>query len=249
MASIKAGNATYGHSIGIVMQHDGLIRLPGDVGNLTTYSFPVTYAIVDPVPDSVLKTSVVLDYADPYVEAACELERLGCTAITTGCGFLSLLQPVLSTAVHVPVFSSSLIQVPLVSAMLRPGQKVGIMTAGAATLSEEHFQAVGWSSSDYPVSVIGIEEEDPENSFSRYNLMRVADHPKAISIMEAGMIRLAKRLVDRDPSVGAIVFECTNMPPFARAVQRAVNLPVFDIVTLINMVHETIVRRPYDGHL
>jgi hypothetical protein len=39
------------------------------------------------------------------------------------------------------------------------------------------------------------------------------------------------------------------MPPFADAVQRAVNLPVFDAVTLINMVHEAVTRRPYGGHL
>ena len=62
------------------------------------------------------------------------------------------------------------------------------------------------------------------------------------------MVRLARTLVERDPAVGAIVFECTNMPPFADAVQRAVNLPVFDIVTLINMVHEAVTRKPYRGY-
>jgi hypothetical protein len=62
------------------------------------------------------------------------------------------------------------------------------------------------------------------------------------------MIRLAQKLVAQEPTVGAIVLECTNMPPFAAAVQRAVNLPIFDIVTLINMLHESVTRRPYAGH-
>ena len=74
------------------------------------------------------------------------------------------------------------------------------------------------------------------------------EDPDVVPKMEQSMVRLAQQLVARDPAVGAIVLECTNMPPFAAAVQRAVNRPIFDIVTLINMVHESVSRRPYVGH-
>ena len=247
MYAVAPGRATYGHAIGIIMQHDGLVRLPGDVGNLTTYAFPVTFRVVGDFPMDAIFTPALHDHAARFVEAACELEALGCKAIAAGCGFLALLQPVLAGAVRVPVFSSALIQVPLVAAMLRPGQKVGILTAGARSLTERHFNAVGWSASRVPISVIGI-EEDEAGDFSRHNLGLVIDDPTMVPRLEASMVRLARKLVERDPAVGALVFECTNMPPFADAVQRAVNLPVFDIVTLINMVHEAVTRRPYHGY-
>jgi Asp/Glu/hydantoin racemase len=247
MYSVGEGRATYGHSIGIIMQHDGLIRLPGDVGNLTTYSFPVTFRILRDFPMSAMMTPQLTDHADCFIEAARDLVAMGCTAISAGCGFAALMQPLVAAAVDVPVALSALIQVPLVSAMLPPGKKVGIITANGQRLTEAHYNAVGWSSSQIPIAMIGI-EEDSHGDFSRHNLLRVEADPAVIPKMAAGMIRLVQKLVDQEPAVGAIVLECTNMPPFAAGVQRAVNLPVFDIVTLINMLHESVTRRPYVGH-
>jgi Asp/Glu/hydantoin racemase len=247
MYSVSEGRATYGHSIGIIMQHDGLIRLPGDVGNLTTYSFPVTFRVLSDFPMGAMMTPQLADYADLFIEAARDLVAMGCTAVSAGCGFAALLQPKVAKAVNVPVFMSALIQVPLVSAMLPPGRKVGIITANGECLTEAHYNAVGWSSAEIPISMIGI-EEDYHGDFSRHNLLRIGQEPEVIARMEASMVRLAQKLVASNPLVGAVVLECTNMPPFAAAVQQAVSLPVFDIVTLINMVHESITRRPYAGH-
>ena len=57
----------------------------------------------------------------------------------------------------------------------------------------------------------------------------------------------AQKLVREHPDVGAIVFECTNMAPYAHLVQQAVSLPVFDIQTLTNMVFEGTHRAPYSS--
>lgn len=248
MYLVPEGRATYGHSIGVIMQHDGLARLPGDVGNLTTFSFPVTYCVVSDFPMDAMKSLALREYAGLFIDAARYLESMGCVAITAGCGFLALLQPVLAEAVQIPVLTSALIQVPFVSAMLRKKQKVGIITASSTALCEEHFNAVGWSSRDIPISVIGI-EEDASSDFRAHNFGRAARDLEMFERIEASMARLARSLVQRDPTVGAIVFECTNMPPYADAVQKAVNLPVFDIVTLINTVHEAVTRTRYHGHM
>jgi Asp/Glu/hydantoin racemase len=50
-------------------------------------------------------------------------------------------------------------------------------------------------------------------------------------------IRVARRLVAEHPDVGALVLECTNMPPYTADIQRETGLPVFDIVSLVTMVH------------
>ena len=37
--------------------------------------------------------------------------------------------------------------------------------------------------------------------------------------------------------VGAIVLECTNLPPYAAALAAAVGLPVYDIYSMISYFH------------
>ena len=49
------------------------------------------------------------------------------------------------------------------------------------------------------------------------------------------------------PEMGALVIECTDLPPFAHLIQEKIHVPVFDIVTLTNMVYETLVRTRYKG--
>jgi hypothetical protein len=43
--------------------------------------------------------------------------------------------------------------------------------------------------------------------------------------------------VSEHPDVGAVVLECTNMPPYTADIQRETGRPVFDIVSLVRLVH------------
>jgi Asp/Glu/hydantoin racemase len=65
--------------------------------------------------------------------------------------------------------------------------------------------------------------------------------------IEREVIDGARRLVAEHPDVGAILLECSDMPPFAWAVQHAVGLPVFDFITMINWIYHGVVQRPYEG--
>jgi len=51
---------------------------------------------------------------------------------------------------------------------------------------------------------------------------------------------VARRLVEGHPEIGALVLECTNMPPYRADIQSATGLPVFDITTLVRMVHDAV---------
>ncbi|HEY0275734.1 MAG TPA: aspartate/glutamate racemase family protein, partial [Paenirhodobacter sp.] len=48
---------------------------------------------------------------------------------------------------------------------------------------------------------------------------------------------VGRAFVARYPDIGALVLECTNLAPHARALQQATGLPVFDSVTLVNWFH------------
>jgi hypothetical protein len=52
----------------------------------------------------------------------------------------------------------------------------------------------------------------------------------------------------RAPDMGAIVVECSMLPPYAAAVQRETSLPVFDFVTMIDYVYAGTHRTPYHGY-
>jgi hypothetical protein len=97
-----------------------------------------------------------------FIKGAQELEKEGVRAITTTCGFLALFQQKMAEAVNIPVFTSSLMQVPLVYAMLKPTQKVGIITINAESLTRRHLSSVGVDK--VPHVIVGTEGEE---EFSR----------------------------------------------------------------------------------
>ena len=61
------------------------------------------------------------------------------------------------------------------------------------------------------------------------------------ALAEQDVVAAGIELVRSHPEVGAIVLECTNMPPYTADIQRETGRPVFDIVTLVTMVHDALV--------
>lgn len=238
---VYGGRGCYGSAIGILMLDSKMPRIPGDIGNATTFRFPVMYKIIEGA-----SSQRVIDKADdsliePFVKGARELAAAGCKAICTSCGFLAMFQRELAAAVEVPVFTSSLIQAGMVYSMLTPEQKVGVLTAKKEFLGARHFDSVGIG--HVPLVVEGIDNSCFIKAFDAG-----ADCYDE-RLFEEEMAEASRRLVKRDGEIGAVVLECTNMPPFAHIVQRETGLAVFDIVTLVNYVYEAVVKRRYEGHM
>jgi Asp/Glu/hydantoin racemase len=231
---VKGGRTNYGEAIGILMLDTKFPRIPGDIGNALTFDFPVKYKKVKGATSQRVVREADPSLIAPFIETARELEEEGVSAITTSCGFLAVFHEYLADAVSIPVFTSSLLQVPIVFRMLKKGQKVGIMTASKPHLTELHFKGAGIK--DIPLVIYGMEEQE-EFPAVFLDQKETLDIEKA----ESEMVQVATKMVSENPDVGAIVFECTNMPPFRKAVQQAVNLPVFDIVTLMNYVYDSVI--------
>src|SRR5713226_6451818 len=233
MASGRVGGGfnQYGFTVGILMLDTRFPRIPGDMGNAATFPFPVRYHRVPGAdPDLVVRRGAAV-LMPAFVEGAKRLESEGVGAITTNYGFLVKFQRELAAAVKVPVFTSSLLLVPLVHRMLPRGRRVGIMTVSAVTLGPEHLEGAGIGS-DIPIAVAGMETE---KEFTRVLL---GDEPVLdVDLAREEHVRVARRFTSQYPDLGAIVLECTNMPPYADDIRRETGLPVFDIVSLITMVH------------
>jgi Asp/Glu/hydantoin racemase len=238
---MKRGYATYGHNIGIIMLECSFTRLPGDMGNATTFKFPVLYHVVRGVPVEKIINERDESYLPAFVKAARALEAAGVRAITTSCGCLALYHSVLAKAVKVPVFSSTLIQVPLVYTMLGGIGKICILAADSRLLSEDHFRSVGWSMQDISIVMASMHEceEFPKlaGGYSEIDFRKIEN--EAISVVQ--------KTLASEPDVRAIVIECTNLVPYASAIQEHVGLPIFDIVTLTSMMQEVTARKRFKG--
>ena len=161
-----------------------------------------------------------------FLEAAAELVALGAEALTTNCGFLSLFQREIAAHVGVPVMTSSLLQVPWVQATLPPGRRVGLVTVSAATLTAAHLVAAGVPA-DTPVA--GTEHG---REFFRV-LIQAASTDMDVDLARQDVLDAGADLVRRHPDVGAVVLECTNMPPYAAALARAIGRPVYDVYSMV----------------
>ena len=237
MATIYGNKTTYGQKIGILMLDTHFPRVPGDIGNATSFPFPVAFRIVREATAETVVNQQNPALIEPFCKAAQELEAEGCKCIVTSCGFMAIFHKEIVASVNIPVISSSLLQVRLVSSMLAPGKKIGIITAKAPALGEKHFKGVDIT--DVDKVVYGIEDtEFGQTFFQDYDFID-------LDLAQEEMVKVAKKMLSEHPDVGAIVLECTNMPPFTKALQEATGLPVFDIINLIRYVHDAIVSPGY----
>ena len=224
--------------IGILMLDTAFPRIPGDMGNAETWPFPVLYRVVR----GATARKVVLDGAHgllpEFLAAARELVREGARAITTTCGFLSIYQAELARAVGVPVATSAMMQVPWVQAMLPPGRRVGLVTVSVSTLTPAHLAGAGVPP-DTPI--VGI---DTAGEFFR--VIVNAEKPDLnVALAQQEVVDAARQLLARFPEVGAIVLECTNMPPYAAALQAQTGVPVYDVHSLITWLHAGLCPRRF----
>lgn len=228
-------------AIGLLALDTHFAKPPGHIRNIASLPFPVVRAVVRGTTISELLDRPSDTFFAPFLDAARDLERRGCAAITGSCGFMALYQRELAAAVSVPVFSSSLIQIPLMHQMAGARGRVGVITAKKAALTADHLRAVGAEAT--PVAIAGMEDQPEFSQVVLAGKRRQLDEDK----VAAELVAVARHLVAGHGDISSIVLECTDLPPYAHALQAATGLPVADLTTLAGMVHAIVTRRRYSG--
>jgi Asp/Glu/hydantoin racemase len=233
------GKAIYGAPLGILMLEAKFPRIPGDMGNAATWPFPVLYRVVRGASPERVVLNGASGLLESFLEAAADLVSLGAEAITTNCGFLSLFQRELAAHVRVPVATSALMQVPWVQSLLPPGEQVGVITVSAASLTHRHLDAVGVPR-DTPI--VGTEDG---REFFRV-LIRGESQNMDITLATEDILNAGRALKRQHPNLGAVVLECTNMPPYAKALREELGVPIFDIYSLVTWFHAGVRPRQFE---
>lgn len=236
------GQVSYGESIGILLLDTFTPFIPGDVGNATTYSFPVRYQTIKGFTFEKLlqKDRSMLN---SILEAGHNLVNEGVKAITSDCGYMALYQKEIANELRVPVFLSSLLQIPFLSAMLRKDEKIGIICSKSSGFEDELLVKLGINPNT-PLCVRGMEGKE--------HFVKAAHEEIGVldsAAIEEEVVAVAQTMVTEDPKVKIILLECSSLPPYAAAVQRKVNLPVFDFITMINYVQSALVQTRYTGFM
>ena len=236
---MRGGYTNYGQDVGILMLETHFPRLPGDIGNARTFGFPVMYLTISGASPTRIVKERDSTLLKPFIDGARELEKRGVKAITTSCGFLALWQEELAAAVSIPLFTSSLLQIPFLFRIFGGRGTIGVLTARAQSLTQEHFAQCG--ANELPIVIAGMDESPEftrvflEEANSKEDCTMDTDRVRDELILAAGW------LIDEHPDIRAVVLECTNMPPFRKEIANKIGKPVFDIVTLTKFIYSGLI--------
>lgn len=217
--------------LGILQVNTSFHRPVGDVGNASTWSIPVRIKIVeDADKEEVVKGSRAYSkkFIETWLKAADELVEEGAVALVTSCGFLATMHPILQKALSVPVGTSALLQVPIAKSLVPPDKTIGILTFDSESLGQEHLLAVG---ANVNTPIAGV----PKNG--AFQKILAGEKEFNYEAIKEDIIFAARQLLNEHENIGGLVLECTNMPPYKRALFEEFGLPVWDILTLGNFVY------------
>lgn len=241
VVSMQKGQNIAGCPVGILYIDDVWYPMvPGNIVNGYTFDFPVRLRPVEGLTiDNLFSTADQV--SEMVLATAQKLVNEGCRAISGACGFFGNYQTLVAEALDVPVALSSLMQINSILPLLKPSQKLGVLTADQSSLSDTLLAQCGVFSHER--LVIRDLRNAPEfscilegrGSFDNGKVEREVVG-KALSCME-------------EADIGAILLECSDMPPYAWAVQAACKVPVFDFTTLIRWLYNGVAQTPYCGFI
>jgi hypothetical protein len=247
--SVIGGRAYYGHALGILL-FDGRRYpvLPGDVANASGYDVPVRLKVVKglfdvPPPPSAWPDGRPPEGARLMREAAIELAAEGVRAIVAACGFFVSLQDYLAEAVPVPVFTSPLILIPLLSRMMG-NRKLGVLTASASLL-DARFLAVAGVTPGMNIAIQGI-EDSTEFYATHMGGTRIE---MDVALLRRQVVGIAARFARAHADMAGLLVECSNLPTFSADIQREIGLPVYDYFTFIKFIQASVLQAPFEGFL
>jgi aspartate/glutamate racemase len=203
---------------GVLMLDTQFPRWKGDVGCPDGWPVELLYQKVNGMfPKEIVRSSDTLQQHDVlpfFVQAAEDLISQGVGGITTSCGFLILLQNELQSRLPVPVITSSLLLLPQ---LLADNATVGVLTMDELALGDAHFLAAGVLQKD--LSRLRIQGVSPSEEFASAIMQNRLQ--MNFEAAQSSVVSAATLLQKNSPELQHVVLECTNMPPYAKAIEAA----------------------------
>lgn len=215
----------------------GLVQLESLVGNSTnpaSYSFPVCFRRIKGANIETVLENPSAQVLATMIDESKKLVAEGIKAISTSCGFNAVFQQELAEALDVPVFTSSLLLIPLVRRTLPKSKAIGVITAKKAALRKMHFEAAGITDLEN-IFVFGMEKCPEWNKIfiapnSDVDLEKISDE----------VLRTAISAKKEHPEIASFILECTDLPPFAGLIRETLRTPVYDFISMLNFMADAV---------
>lgn len=218
-----------GYRVGILTLDTSHPLALGNVQNAESFPFPVSYAVVRDVTFAGLMGGDPSALA-PILAGIAELEGRGVSVIVGACGSFANYQQDAARASRVPVILSIMLEVPLLLNALPLHAKLGIVFARTSTFTDRVRSQCGIQDTSRIVSI----GADAIPAFA--SILHQEQSLDGVAL-ELGLVDLTKHAVREHPDIGAWLLQCSDLPPYAAAIQRATSLPVFDMSLLIDHVY------------
>ena len=241
---INDGSIGTGEAVGVIVLNSKIPCPPGHISNAWTFDFPVHYLQIDEAGLDEVVNKGDQSIVEAIIRGAKQLELDGCRAILADCGYFGNYQKEIAASVDVPVYMSSVIQASWIAIALKPDQKIGIICANKDGITDQMFEACGVGKDVRDRCIVRGAGGNPE--FDKL----LADYGELdFEAIKNEVVDIAVEMTEEHPEIGAILLECTDMPPYSYAIQAATNLPVYDATSLIKYVNSVVTQRPYGGFM
>lgn len=220
--------------IGVLLFEQAGERMLGDPGLPGSLPFPVLLGSVPGSYRELIQGSPAA--RDRLCRAARRLAQEGAGAIVGDCGLMVLYQREIAQSAGVPVAASSLILLPLLRQLIGQDRTIGILTGHSQLLGYAHLIAAGASGLD-GLTIQGMEEEP---HFRQVVIEGQGRHD--YDLMRRDVLRAAEKLLGRGKPVGGLLLECSNLCTYAWELSQTFHLPVFDIGTAAQFLHQSLVK-------
>jgi len=229
----------------------GIVRLDynyppaaGDIDCPASYGYDVIYRSVPGLTFEMAQAGkMTMEVLKEFKLAVKWLEGHGASGITGDCGFMMAFQPIARDVATVPVFMSSMVQCPMISLAYDKFDKVMIVTANDKTLKPQKdalLSHCGFNVDDDRFIIIGAQDVPGFDAVANGDAVDV-------EFVTPGMVTLIKDCLKKNPTIRAIVLECTELPPYADAIRQATALPVWDAITCADFFISAYLDNPRFG--
>ena len=229
----EGGKLHYEIPVGILCLESYFPKLRGHLRNPNTYPFPTVVHVLKGLDIPKMLFAPSQEMVDILLDGAKELERQGVHAIAGSCGFMALFQKELSNAVRIPIFTSSLLQLPLIRAMHGESSSIGVLTASEKALTQKHLDAFKTD-----INTIYIKGMEGNDEFWETVILGQR-HDFDMDRLEKEIVSTALSFIE-EKKLDALLLECTDLPPFAKQIQQKSDVPVYDINSLMRLVQSSV---------
>ena len=230
LASIKEVELTTKHNpvLGILRLDYNYPAAPGDIDHPGSFNYEVCYRVIPGLTFEMCQTGALTDEVKSQcIDAVRFLESQNVSGITGDCGFMINIQELVKENTNLPVFLSCLIQLPSIVLSLNFDEEIAIFTANSDALEpieEELDRVCNLPAHDHRLKIVGCQDVP--------GFEAVAEGKRVdVEKVEPGIIDLTNKFLEKNPNVGCILLECTELPAYANALRDSTGLPVYDAIS------------------